>query len=547
MIRRRGNRRHRRRFATSAAAQTAAPAPLITRWRDAWRDYLQRHPTEARWHRRLLSGPWTDPPRYFYARWLFLRVLGIICFIAFASLWGQIGALFGSEGILPAAQLMEAVHEKLGIVGLWTYPSLAWFSHSDSMLYALCGVGAFASVMLTVGVLPSASLAVVWLCYLSLSTVARVFLGFQWDTLLLEVVFLGMLLAPGQLLPRWSRERAPSFLSVLLIRLLLFRLMVSSGIAKLTSGDTAWRQLEALLYHYETQPIPNALAWFAHHLPAGFHSASVAIMFLIQLLLPLLIFTPRIPRLIGAVAIASLQILILLTGNYCFFNLLSLALCLLLLDDQLLSAFLPKRIPRPPAKPEPPFAVARIAVAACALIILPLAYIQMKPRVFKMELGPVEKRLQSWAAPFRTVNGYGLFADMTESRPEIEVQGSHDGVEWKTYVFHYKPGPLDRRPPQVAPHQPRLDWQMWFEALRVSHNAGPSEWFKRFLICLLEGREVVLTEMAENPFPDEPPRFVRAHWHNYRFTTTEQRSETGDWWQREEGGVYVRPSSLPSK
>jgi hypothetical protein len=188
-----------------------------------------------------------------------------------------------------------------------------------------------------------------------------------------------------------------------------------------------------------------------------------------------------------------------------------------------------------------------MAIAACALLILPLSWIQMKPRVFKMELGPVEQRLRSWTAPFRTVNGYGLFADMTESRPEIVVQGSHDGGEWKTYVFRYKPGPLDRRPPQVAPHQPRLDWQMWFEALRVEHKAGASEWFKRFLICLLEGREIVLAEIAENPFPDEPPRFVRAHWHRYHFTSPEERSETGDWWQREEGGVYVRPSSLPSK
>jgi hypothetical protein len=495
----------------------------------------------------LLSGPWTETPSYFFGRWLFLRVLGIICFIAFASLWGQIGALFGSEGIMPAAQLMEAVHEKLGIVGLWTYPSLAWFSHSDAMLYTLCGVGAFASVLVSVGVLPGLSLAVVWLCYLSLSTVGRVFLGYQWDTLILEVVFLGILLAPNQLLPRWSRERAPSFLSVLLIRLLLFRLMISSGIAKLTSGDATWRQLEALLYHYETQPIPNALAWHAHHFPEGFQSASVAIMFAIQLLLPLLLFAPRIPRLVGGIGIAFLQVLILLTGNYCFFNLLTLSLCLLIVDDQTLGAILPKRIPRPPEKPQPPFLAARMAIAACALLILPLSWIQMKPRVFKMELGPVEQRLRSWTAPFRTVNGYGLFADMTESRPEIEVQGSHDGGEWKTYVFRYKPGPLDRRPPQVAPHQPRLDWQMWFEALRVEHKAGASEWFKRFLICLLEGREIVLAEIAENPFPDEPPRFVRAHWHRYHFTSPEERSETGDWWQREEGGVYVRPSSLPSK
>jgi hypothetical protein len=540
--RRRGNRRYRRRFAKSAAS---AARPLLTRFRQAWQDYLARHPGEARCYRRFLTGPWTEPPSYFYARWLFLRALGVICLIAFSSLWGQIDALFGSAGILPASQLMEAVHEKLGIVGLWTYPSLTWFSHSDSMLYALCGVGAAASVLATIGVAPGFSLAVVWLCYLSLSTVGRVFLGYQWDTLLLEVVLLGILLAPTQLLPRWSQQRAPSFLSVLLIRLLLFRLMLSSGIAKLTSGDASWRQLEALLYHYETQPIPNPLAWHAHHLPDSFHSFSVASMFIIQLLLPLLIFAPRIPRLVGGAGIALLQILILFTGNYCFFNILSLALCLLLIDDQVFAAMLPRRVPRPPTAPAPPYLCARVAIIACALLILPLAWINMKARVFQMELGPVEQRLRSWAAPFRSVNGYGLFADMTESRPEIEVQGSHDGVEWKTYVFRYKPGPLNRRPPQVAPHQPRIDWQMWFEALRVEHKAGPSDWFKRFLICLLEGRENVLAQLAENPFPDGPPRFVRAHWYRYSFTSPEQQQESGDWWHREEGGVYVQPSSLP--
>jgi hypothetical protein len=340
-----------------------------------------------------------------------------------------------------------------------------------------------------------------------------------------------------------------------LLRWLLFRLMFCSGAVKLLSNDTAWHGLTALTYHYETQPLPTPPAWYAHQWPVWFHKASCAGMFFVELALPFCIFLPRRPRFVAFWAFTLLMLGIALTGNYTFFNLLTVALCVVLLDDFALVRFAPARWservmsgPRPPwLRPWPrPLAWARGAVLMLLVgLVLGVTAVQLlgMARV-RWSSDHALVKLYRWVAPLRSVNSYGLFAVMTTSRPEIVVEGSHDGRTWQAYEFRHKPGDLRRAPTFVAPHQPRLDWQMWFAALG---NVRGNPWFVNFCFRLLQGRPEVLALMADNPFTDRPPAFVRAVVYDYHFTTPEERRKDGAWWRREFKGEYCPPLSLQGR
>jgi hypothetical protein len=309
--------------------------------------------------------------------------------------------------------------------------------------------------------------------------------------------------------------------------------MFASAVVKLTSGDPSWRHATALQYHYETQPLPTWTAWFMHQLPAWCQRLSALFMFAIEGLSPFLIFAPRRLRIAAAVGIVSLQLLILATGNYAFFNLLALALCVALLDDAVWPAGWRRRFERARSRPKtlPGWIVVPTTLALFGLSLYPMA------RAFHSSadyLGPI-RDLYRVTAPLRIVNPYGLFQVMTTRRPEIEIEGSDDGVTWKAYRFRWKPGPLDRRPEFVAPHQPRLDWQMWFAALA---DFQQEPWFLSFCQRLLEGSPPVLALLDENPFPRAPPRFVRATLYEYHFTDSTTRRATGAWWRRERLGPY---------
>src|SRR5262245_51251805 len=273
---------------------------------------------------------------------LFLRALGLIYLIAFVSLWTQIIGLVGKNGITPLEQYMQwAEHQLPGLEGLHLLPTLCWFITSDSFLQMQCTAGAMLSIALIFGLVPVPALFCLWLLYLSLTTVCDVFLSFQWDILLLETGFLAIFFAPMRL--RLRRDDQPSEMFLWLIRWLLFRLMFESGCVKVLSGDKTWCDLTALNYHYETQPLPTWIGWYAHQLPAGFQKFSVVIMFVIEMAVPFLIFAPRRARLCSCVPLVLFQVLIAVTGNYCFFNLLTLILCLALLDDAALLRLVPKQ------------------------------------------------------------------------------------------------------------------------------------------------------------------------------------------------------------
>jgi len=514
---------------------------------------------------RWFWGQQVEPATYLLTRSIFMRVLGVIYLIAFISLGTQISGLIGHNGILPADQFMSAVGQQCSQQGIaldryYLLPTLCWFNASDGLLHFQCAAGSVTALLLIFRIAPAACLALLWLLYLSLVTVGRDFLGFQWDNLLLETGFLAIFLAPRQWFARPSKEVPPSRIARWLLWLLLFKLMFSSGGVKLSSGDPNWRNLTALTFHYQTQPLPTWIGWQAQQLPLWFQKFSCAGMFAIELGAPLLIFAPRRLRFCGGGAIALLQVLILLTGNYTFFNWLTLALCLLLLDDFALRKFIPSRLHRalgapvsdPACADEPPV-TGRLPPATrsnwpCAVMI-PLAVVVTA--IYLVQVGRAvgtqpawlfpAAAAEVWLAPLRTLNSYGLFAVMTTGRREIVVEGSNDGVDWQAYEFKYKPGDPARRPAFVAPHQPRLDWQMWFAALG-DYRQNP--WFANFCGRLLQGSPEVLALLQKNPFPDHPPHYLRAELYEYRFTTPTEHRATGAWWQREFVGEYLPPISL---
>lgn len=469
-------------------------------------------------------------------RWLFLRLLGVIYLIAFVSVGIQMMGLVGSHGILPAQDYLASFQQTPDIHRL--LPTLAWIDSGDGFLQAMWMAGVAFSVLAIVGVMTTPALAMLWVLYLSLLVVGQVFYRYQWDNLLLEVGFLAIFLAPLQALPNMSRQFEPSKVVVWLLRFLLFRLLFGSGYVKLASGDPNWHNLTALNFHYYTQPLPTPLAWMMQQLPAGFQQLSTALILVIELGFPFLILTPwRRMRLIGAAGIALLQVLILLTGNYTFFNWLTIALCVMALDDGYVGRVLPAVMQRKTGRTTQAGHKRQTVITLLATVLLILEVIQWGQLFVPMP----GSDLLRWLGPFRTINPYGLFAVMTTVREEIEIEGSNDGETWQAYRFAYKPGDLTRPPPWVAPLQPRLDWQMWFAALGTAEQ---NAWFGNFVSRLLEGSPEVKALLEYNPFLDAPPRYIRARLYAYHFTDAATRSETGAWWGARLIGEYLPAITL---
>lgn len=488
---------------------------------------------------RLLWGNDVRPPTYFAARRWFLRALGLIFLIAFVSLWVQIAGLIGSNGITPVSEFLSAARQQLDDRALSILPTLCWFNSSDAFLHFLCGSGAVFSVLLICGIAPAWSLVALVTFYLSLTIAGQTFLSFQWDILLVETGFLAILLAPWRLW--WTRTNEPrvSRVGIFLLKLLLFKLILMSGAVKLTSGDDCWWNLRALDYHYWSQPLPNVIAWWADQHPEWFKKFSVAFCLVVELIVPFLIWSPRRLRLLACSLLIFLQLAIAATGNYNFFNLLTIALCMLLIDDAVF------RRKSPPVTDHCCKFVDRLSMCVATIVIiftLPLnarlIYSAFKP---EEEWSPLLGSVYARAESFRIVNGYGLFRVMTKDRNEIIIEGSADGIDWQSYEFKWKPGGVKRAPGWCAPHQPRLDWQMWFAALG-SYRQNP--WFVQTVIALLHGKPRVAALFEENPFPESPPRYIRATLYRYRFTSAEEHRQTGAWWKRQALGEYLPSVSL---
>ncbi len=507
-----------------------AHVPGVAPVAEAGYDFVAQHRSAAMLAVRVLCGSVDRRPTYRRTRTLFLRGMGLVYLAAFWSLAVQADGLIGSGGIAPVGEFLDRVRPILGAGRYWQVPTVMWFDASDQGLHGLCWGGVVLSGLLIAGIFAGECLALLWVAYLSLVSVGQPFLGYQWDSLLLESGLLAILVAPWGL--RLDRApRPPSGGAIWLIRWLIFRLMFLSGVVKLTSGDPTWSAWEAMKYHYETQPLPTWTSWHMHQFAPWFQAASVGFVFWAELVAPFLVFGPRRVRLVGCASIVLLQVLIAATGNFGFFNLLTVVLCLTLVEDRDWG-----RKTVEPVATRPTSRWRRGLFGAAAAVIVAVTTMEGLDRsgltvVFPAPLEEVRRLV----GPFQSLNAYGLFAVMTTERPEIEVEASEDGEHWEPYSFRWKPGDVDQAPRFASPHLPRLDWQMWFAALAGDCRTQP--WFLAFERRLLEGSPAVLGLLGDRPFAGRTPRLLRARLYRYRFTGRGDRA----WWRRDEVGSFCPP------
>ena len=473
----------------------------------------------------LLWGRDAMPASFELTARLFIGGLALVYLAAFVSLGVQIGGLVGGDGILPARDYLAAVAQRFGSERYWLFPTLFWFDAGDRTLQAACVAGAVASVLLLCRIAPRIVLALLFVLYLSLFYAGQTFMSFQWDLLLLESGFLAFALFDRPALLVW------------IARWLVFRFMFMSGLVKLL-GDPAWLAFTALRYHFQTQPLPTPLAWYAARLPDGVLLFGAAATLAIELVLPFFILLPRRLRFVAAWAFIGLQCAIVLSGNYGFFNGLAIVLCLTLFDDAAICRVLPQPLRAAvsfkgaPARSDTGWS-GRLPLGFAAFSLF-FGALQLAETWRAPGLPDATDRLADAIAPLRIVNRYGPFKAMTRDRPEIVIEGSRDGAHWQEYAFRYKPGDVRRRPSWNLAHQPRLDWQMWFAAMQTEHE---NPWFAHLLRGLLRNSPPVVALLAGNPFADAPPLEVRAQLYDYRFAN-EAQHDAGQWWAREPAGIY---------
>ncbi len=522
-------------------AKIVAAIPLLlalARWKYK---LIARHRVFFSKLTRWVWGVDPSPSTFAVARRLFAHGLGVVFFCAFASLAVQVRGLYGTQGIVPAGELLKAAKSQLGGGAFVQVPSVFWLGAGDGALLTVCLLGMAVSLLLACGLMPGACALILWALYLSLCSVGSPFLDFQWDALLLETALIAAVFLPWRFFPAWRLTTRITTLGRWLLWWLLFRLMFESGVVKLASGDPSWRDLTAMTYHYETQPLPLWTAWLAHQAPIWLHKLEALATFAIEFLAAVAILMPRRLRHAGAWAIIALQVAIASTGNYAFFNLLTALLCVPLLDDLRWPAPWRKRLLGRAKAPlhlgEPGWANWILEPLAGLSIFLTGVLFVNTFRTGVHWPRPVQA-LHAVLAPFRSFNAYGLFAWMTKDRPEIVFEGSNDGHTWETYEFPWKPGDPFRRPKLAAPYQPRLDWQLWFAAMAPRER---SPWTNLFITRLLEGAPPVTAMLEWNPFPKAPPKYVRALLYDYHFT---RFGEGPAWWKRELKREFCPPVAL---
>lgn len=457
------------------------------------------------------------PEHYLHTSSLFLKLLGAIFFIALGSLFVQIKGLIGSQGILPLKEFLQLIERARGI-SKWRLPMLFWISAEDRFIQGTFIVGLIASVLLMLGIWQPLQLAILFVIYLSVFYAGQDFLSFGWELFLIEITAHAFLLS-------CSYPANPMvFFS---LNFLLFRFHIQAGAVKVESHDRNWRNLTAMHFHYQSQPLPNAEAWFFHKLPLSFQKLSCLYMFFVELVVPFGIFLDDSVRLFVFSQFFLLQFFIWLTGNFSYLNYMTVALSVVLLPDWVLPKFLQSEIAEAPTPLWLELFLYAGGTVLFALQVLRLYDHFMPTKLFRTIL--------SFTAPYCIANRYGIFAVMTTKRVEIVIEGSNDGVHWREYCFKYKPSEVNRRPGRISPFQPRLDWQAWFLPFRSFQQ---EVWFQRFLFALLEGRKDVLDLLRVNPFQDKPPRLIRALAYEYVFTDFKELSKNGNWWKRTYVGSY---------
>ena len=469
-------------------------------------------------------------PQYWLTRFCFQRALGFVYFIAFLIVVNQFHPLLGSRGLLPARLFLKRVE-------FWETPSLFWFNCSDSFISVVGWIGLFLSVLAVTGLSDRFGIffsvtvwALLWLFYLSFVNLGQVFYGFGWETLLLETGFLAIFFG--------SSDMAPPKIIIWLLRWVLFRIILGAGLIKIR-GDECWRNLTCMYYHYETQPLPNPLSWYFHWLPRWFHRLETLSTHFVELIVPWGVFIPS--SLIAASAgalIAVFQILLIFSGNLSWLNYITLVLCIPCFDDRILSRIIPIQIP----------SVTPIPGVYQSILILLTGLILLLSILPAINLFSRRQMMNASFEPLHIVNTYGAFGSVTKQRTEIIIEGTDDSVitsatQWRAYEFKGKPGNVSRAPCIVSPYHWKLDWQMWFAAM-TDYLYHP--WILNLVAKLLEGDQAALSLIADNPFPEDPPKYIRAELYLYQFTNSKEKRKTGNWWKRSYVRQYLPPLSLHS-
>ena len=478
------------------------------------------------------------PPTYWLTRFVLLRLLGLVYATAFLVFWQQGPALLGSHGLLPVTTFLDRVATRAGSRwdGFLELPSLFWLDASDQTLAAVGLAGLGLSLVVLAGFANALVLLVLWALYVSIVKVGQLWYGYGWEIQLLETGFLAVFLCP-LLDARPFPKRPPPTAVIWLFRWLTFRIMLGAGLIKLR-GDACWRDLTCLDFHYETQPIPNPLSRAFHFAPAWTHRVGTAFNHLCELVLPWFVFWPRIARHVAGTLLLAFQLVLIASGNLSFLNWLTIVPIIACFDDSLLARVLPRRLVA---------AGERAAASAHATRLQRLATAAIVAAVALLSIDPVRNLLSSrqfMNTSFNRlalVNTYGAFGSVGRTRPEIVFEGTADAVpndtaDWRPYEFPCKPGDLMRRPCLISPYHYRLDWQIWFAAMATPERYP---WTVAFVAKLLRNDPATLALLANDPFPDAPPRYVRALLYRYEFVPSGDPS--GGWWRRTLLRTWIPP------
>jgi hypothetical protein len=479
-------------------------------------------------------------PTYWLTRFVLLRLLGIIYAIAFLVAINQILPLIGSDGLTPLSIYLKRVSAALGSEGVafMRLPSLFWFVHSDGALLTVAWIGFLLSIVVVAGYANAIMLGVLWFLYMSFVHVGQEWYGYGWEIQLTETGFLAIFLCP-LLDIRPFPKREPPFPIIVLFRWLICRIMLGAGLIKIR-GDEIWRNATALFYHFETQPIPGPFSRWFHFLPHSVLKAGVYFNHLGELIAPLFVFGPRLARHIAGVVIVLFQFNIILSGNLSFLNWLTIIPALACFDDGFWAKVLPKSLVRKAeaaaerAEPSKPM----ITTAWVVTVIIGL--LSIRPAINMLSPSQI---MNTSFDPFDLVNTYGAFGTVGKERLNVVFEGtmdddSTDNANWKPYIYKGLPVLLDKRPPQVAPYQLRLDWQMWFASM-----SSPSEypWTLNLVWKLLHNESRALSLFGGNPFPRKPPRYVRAVLYRYWFAKPGNPQRL--YWNRERVDIWLPPMS----
>lgn len=459
---------------------------------------------------------------------LFLHLLGGIYFFSFGAHCFQIRGLLGESGILPAVEYLKFIKFRFKKNRFYYFPTIFWWNCSDRVLLAVPICGTILSLILLVGGPPAVLLPLLIFLHLSILSIGQDFLSFGWEGFLLEVSYNAFFL---------SLTESPNLFVWISLNLLLFRFHFEAGTSKIESQDPNWRNLTALKFHYQSQPLPNTMAWYIHKFPMWFHKLSTFLMFFIELVIPFMaLFGTEEMRLAAFVLLVGLQFFIWATGNFSFLNLLTAVLCVILIANPYLESIFGASLP-----PKETYGLLNAFIS-----VIGLSFIALQLLAFKNHYWPTlfTRKISRSLYHLHLANRYGIFAIMTTDRYEIVIEGSHDQIEWKEYYFLAKPSEINRRPRRISPYQPRIDWQAWFLPFGSFEE---QDWLKKLFFCLLVGSPHVERLFRHNPFTGNPPHYIQAKLYLYEFTDFKTKKAQGTWWKRQYLGPYSPIYELSKK